>query len=301
MSDPARNHRGVPPKFEVINRKPVVYSFPDSSPIFWGPNQLTIYPNTYVEPVGEWKDRAPLANIRVVRCFTGTTGAPPPTVPPPPPHSGKCATGNPRYTLIAYRFYWNAEWYIPPEHPDISCCPDSFIMYNDLKPLVIVDDSEVPTNTGDQKPSDWFPTFVEMGPVRKTLDQNLLTKGTATYKFEDRTVLCAGTDPTSIPPFTYAHHYNALIVSKNNSALPMLPAPTFGDDMPGHLFDRHGSEVVVGFNTSKKTLYYFYDCGGQGYLQQLPPQVCCAIGNGWSTTPIPVIPRGFCGSTEDTV
>jgi hypothetical protein len=69
---------GVPIADGIFGEKlPINYDFKERNPIFWGPNQLTSYPNEYVEPslesvtlnVRGFKDKLPLIIPRVVRCF----------------------------------------------------------------------------------------------------------------------------------------------------------------------------------------------------------------------------------------
>lgn len=79
--------------------KNIAYNFNVDYPIFWGPGQVTTYPDGYMNPVG-WRDSALLQPPIVIRGFTGGKNVSPPPV-PPPPAAGTCDSG--RYHYIGTR------------------------------------------------------------------------------------------------------------------------------------------------------------------------------------------------------
>lgn len=98
---PGTNFPQVPlddPEKDWRNR-PINYGFSADYPIFWGPGQLTIYPDVYMNPVG-WRDAVAMAPPLVVRGFKGGKNVSPPVV-PPPPVAGTCDSG--RYHYIGTR------------------------------------------------------------------------------------------------------------------------------------------------------------------------------------------------------
>jgi hypothetical protein len=106
-----RNLTGTPTKSDTIvdntRSYPVIYKFPQERPIYWGPNQDTKYPSTYVEPdVSLFRDKAALHIPVVVRFFIGNSNGeyapepPPPTSPPGP----ECESGDGSFIQLGYQF-----------------------------------------------------------------------------------------------------------------------------------------------------------------------------------------------------
>lgn len=63
------------PVSKVMKNYTIVYKFPADKPIYWGPNQVTIYPATYNEPdQTQWKKNFILQIPRVTRFFFGDGG-----------------------------------------------------------------------------------------------------------------------------------------------------------------------------------------------------------------------------------
>lgn len=63
------------PVSKVMGGRIISYSFPVSTPIYWGPGQVTVFPNTYNEPdKAQWKRSYIMQIPRVVRFFFGDGG-----------------------------------------------------------------------------------------------------------------------------------------------------------------------------------------------------------------------------------
>lgn len=62
------------PVSQVLTNKITAYKFPVDKPIFWGPNQVTVFPSTYNEPTGPWRSNVLLQIPRVARFFFGDGG-----------------------------------------------------------------------------------------------------------------------------------------------------------------------------------------------------------------------------------
>jgi hypothetical protein len=75
------------PASSLANSFSILYDFPAERPIFWGPGQLTNYPNSYSPPdVSLWRDQEYLQIPKVVRVFSGDDGrGTDPCAPPPGP------------------------------------------------------------------------------------------------------------------------------------------------------------------------------------------------------------------------
>lgn len=63
------------PVSQVMKQQAIIYSFPMSKPIYWGPGQVTVFPDTYNEPdKTQWKKNFILQIPRVARFFFGDGG-----------------------------------------------------------------------------------------------------------------------------------------------------------------------------------------------------------------------------------
>lgn len=83
--------------------KPINYGFSENYPIFWGPQQLTVYPDQYMNPIG-WRDATIMQIPIVIRGFSGgNSTSPPPVVPPPPAGDQVCGAGKPRWHYLGTR------------------------------------------------------------------------------------------------------------------------------------------------------------------------------------------------------
>lgn len=99
--------------------------FSEDYPIFWGPGQVTSYPDGYMNPVG-WRNLSVLTPPIVIRAFTGGKNVPPP-IPPPPAGGTLCGVGKPRYhylgsRMVTYGSYFSSMW-----TGDDPCCRQSTI------------------------------------------------------------------------------------------------------------------------------------------------------------------------------
>ncbi len=70
---PMKNKDKNVPKSIVQASEVVIEKFIPAKPIFWGPNQLTVYPDTYNEP-RDWRDKEFINIPRVARFFFGDGG-----------------------------------------------------------------------------------------------------------------------------------------------------------------------------------------------------------------------------------
>jgi hypothetical protein len=61
------------PVTKIMTGRLISYSFPVEKPIYWGPNQVTVFPDTYNEPSG-WKPNQVLSIPKVARFFFGDGG-----------------------------------------------------------------------------------------------------------------------------------------------------------------------------------------------------------------------------------
>lgn len=108
---------------EDWRNKPINYGFSEDYPVFWGPGQLTIYPDIYMNPTG-WRDSALLRPPIVVRGFTGGKNVPPVPPVPPPPTNPLCATGIRFHYMgtrrLQYGGYFGSMWSGPQ-----PCCRQS--------------------------------------------------------------------------------------------------------------------------------------------------------------------------------
>lgn len=105
-----RNLNSGIPRAKWLPFNLVQQGFAESDYIFWGPGQLTNFPDDYMEPIGFKEDQL-MAIFRVIRMFAGNGGfAGSPPSPPVPPAGNLCAELGTRWILLGSRRFWTCKW-----------------------------------------------------------------------------------------------------------------------------------------------------------------------------------------------
>lgn len=233
-------------------------NFSEDYPIFFGPGQVTVYPDGYMNPIG-WRDLSVLTPPVVIRGFTGGKNVSPP-IPPPPPGGSLCGPGKPRYHYlgsrqVTYGSYFSSMW-----SGDDPCCRQStiggYLYRHDFNPA-----------SGTFNVSGVPLTAIQVMALAGIHNMGTYTSGSES-PYNEQKLGIVGQTTTSYTCTTYSGLHNctlsfAVWAVDTGIQLP-FPAtiPSIPDD--GHGNAIQGQELYFKFSVGDYVKYwhFFYDCAG---------------------------------------
>lgn len=262
--------------------KPINYGFSEDYPVFWGPQQLTVYPDTYMNPIG-FRDKTILTPSVVFRGFGGGKAASPPPPPPPPPNANSlCVTGSGNgFVLIGFRFGRTAFYHTGLS--DHRCCPNpTDVPYRYLYSTTITQSGSFTFNGSSTTATALLDSLIRLEPHSKMSWMNLMNKDYIGETGRTVTQISCG---TFAQPFC-TYNQAKLEVNAGTDLGPGTATYSNPLDLPW-AYDPWtqieqkwfpGGPAMGG--DGKFTIYYFINCVGF-FL----PQVCAAVLGGWNAEP----------------